>query len=98
MTRSTVSYTHLDVYKRQGNALGDGFVIAGIDIILVRAHPIFRPVKAVVDPIVAHLKAERIFHLAAKPLAENRVVCVQTSHPALVVLFELVTLLSLIHI
>jgi len=55
---------------------GDGFVIAGVDIILVRAHTIFRPVQAVVDPIVADLHAEGILHLAAKPLAENRVVCV----------------------
>ena len=77
---------------RIGNALGDGFVIAGVDIILVRAHTIFRPEKAVVDPIVAELQAERIFHLAAKPLAENRVARVKPRHPAPVLLFELIAL------
>ena len=62
-----------------GPHCGMGLVVAGDDISLVRAHSIFRPEKAVVDPIVADLQAERVFHLAAKPLAENRVVCV---HPA----------------
>ena len=83
---------------RIGDALGDGFVIAGVDIILVRAHAIFRPEKAVVDPIVAELQAERILHLAAKPLAENRVVCVQPSHPAPVLLFELIALIGVIQV
>jgi hypothetical protein len=77
---------------RIGNALGDGFVIAGVDIILVRAHTIFRPEKAVVDPIVAELQSERGFHLAAKPCAENLVVCVKACHPAPVLLFELIAL------
>jgi hypothetical protein len=77
---------------RIGIACVDGFVIAGVAIILVRAHAIFRPVKAVVDPIVADLQSERIFHLAAEPIARNRVVCVQPKHPALVLLFELIAL------
>ena len=66
--------------------------MAGVDIILVRAHTVFRPEKAVVDPIVAELQAERICHLAAKPCAENRVVCVKPRHPAPVLLFELIAL------
>ena len=53
-----------------------------------------RLVKAVVDPIVADLQAERVFHLAAKPLAENRVACIQSSHPAPVLLFELVAVIG----
>ena len=83
---------------RIGIALGDGFVIAGVAIILVRAHTIFRPVKAVVNPIVADLQAEGVFHLAAKPLAENRVGCVKPSHPAPVLLFELIALYGVIQV
>ena len=64
------------------------------NIVFVRAHTIFRPEKAVVDPIVAELHAERVFHLAAEPLAENRVARVQPSHPAPVLLFELVALMG----
>jgi len=63
---------------------------AGVGISFIHARAIFRLVKAVVDPIVADLQAERIFDLAAKPLAENRVACVQPSHPAPVLLFELI--------
>jgi hypothetical protein len=69
---------------------GRGQGIAGWGISFVHAHAIFRLVKAVVDPIIADLQAERIFHLTAKPFAENRMACVQSGHPAPVVLLELV--------
>ena len=83
---------------RIGIACVDGFVIACVDIVLVRAHAIFRAVKAVVDPIVADLQSERVFHLAAEPLAENRVACVDPSHKAAVLLFELITLNGVIQV
>jgi cobalt/nickel transport system permease protein len=50
---------------------GRGQSVPGGGISFVHAHAIFRLEKAVVDPIVADLQAERISHLAAKPLAEN---------------------------
>src|SRR5262249_51336799 len=62
----------------------------GVGINLIHSHAIFGLVKTVGDPIVANLKAERIFHPAAEPLAENGVACVETRHPASVLLFELI--------
>ena len=47
-------------------------------------------VKAVVDPVVANLQAEGVFHPAANPLAEDRVARVQPGHPAPVLLLELI--------
>jgi hypothetical protein len=51
-----------------------------------------------VDPIVADLQAEGIFHLSAKPMVESRVACVQPSHPAPILLFELITLIGVIQV
>ncbi len=63
---------------------------AGVGIQLVHAHAVFRLVKAVVDPVVAELHAKSVFHVAMKPLAEERVPRVEAGHPAPVLLLELV--------
>ena len=63
-----------------------GCGIIGFD----RAPATFRPVKSVVDPIVAELQAEGVGHLAAKTCAEDRAVCVKPTYPTPILLFELV--------
>ena len=88
--RSTTIYSDTN---SGGVGVADGVVerdAGGGIISFDRAHAIFRLVKAVVDPIVAELQAERICHLAAKPCAEDRVVCVKPTYPAPILLFELI--------
>ena len=74
--------------------VGGYIQIVSCIVSFARTHAIFRPEKAVVDPIVAELHAERGFRLAAEEVAENRMAYVEPSHPAPVLLFELVALIG----
>ena len=50
----------------------------------------FGVVETVVDPIIAHLQAEGVFHVVAGELPEQRVACVEAGRPAPVRLLELI--------
>src|SRR5579884_463724 len=65
---------------------------------LIRTHAILCLIKTVVDPIVADLHSKGICHPSAPPLSKNRVVCVQSSHPAPVLLFELIAFNGIIQV
>ena len=69
---------------------GRGQRIAGDGIGFVHADAILILIKAVVDPVVADLQTESIFHSAASPFTEDCVARVKPGHPALVLLLELV--------
>src|SRR5262249_12177769 len=58
--------------------------------VFVHALAILRLKETVVNPIVADLKTERVFHSAPQPLAENRVPRVQSHYPAPIALLKLI--------